>query len=47
MKSRSHRYDINRPSPRHGHKYIKYEMCLIIMMVICIKEHLNNISRKS
>ena len=21
MKNRSHRYDINRPLPRHGHKY--------------------------
>ena len=21
MKSRSHSYDINRPSPKHGHKY--------------------------
>ena len=24
MKNRSHRYDINRPRPRHGHKYTKY-----------------------
>ena len=23
-KNRSHGYDINRPRPRHGHKYIKY-----------------------
>ena len=22
------RYDINRPSPRHGHKYTKYKMSL-------------------
>ena len=21
MKNRSHRYDINQPRPRHGHKY--------------------------
>ena len=42
MKNRSHRYDINRPSPRHGHKYTKYKMCLIIMMVIGIKQRLNN-----
>ena len=25
MKNRSHRYDINRPRPRHGHKYNKYK----------------------
>ena len=37
MKNRSHRYDINRPIPRHGHTYTKYEMCLSIMMVIRIK----------
>ena len=25
MKNRSHRYDINRPRSRHGHKYSKYK----------------------
>ena len=40
-KNRSYRYDINRP--RHGHKYTKYKICLCIMMVICIKQHLSNI----
>ena len=24
MKNRLHRYDLNRPRPRHGHKYTKY-----------------------
>ena len=43
MKNRSSRYDINRPRCRHGHKYTKYKMCLDIMMVICIKQHLSNI----
>ena len=43
MKNRSQRYDINRPSPRHGHKYTKYKMCLSLMMVIYIKQHLSNI----
>ena len=43
MKNISHRYDINRPRPRHGHKYTKYKMCLTIMMVMCIKQHLSNI----
>ena len=37
IKYRSHRYDINRCRPRHGHKYTKYKMCLSIMMVICMK----------
>ena len=26
MKSGSHRYDINRPKSRHGHKYSKYRV---------------------
>ena len=43
MKNRSHRYDINRPRPRHGYKYTKYKMCLSVMMVISIKQHLSNI----
>ena len=45
LKNRSHRYDINIPRSRHGHKYTKYEMCLSILMNICSKQHLNNISR--
>ena len=40
---RSHRRNINKPNPRHGHKYTKYKICLSIMMVICIKQHLSNI----
>ena len=43
MENGSHRYDINRPRPRHGRKYTKYKMCLGIMMVICIAQHLSNI----
>ena len=43
MKYRSHRYNINRPRPRYGHKYTKYKMCLSTMMITCIKQHLNNI----
>ena len=34
---------ISRSRLRHGHKYTKYKMCLSIMMVICIKQHLSNI----
>ena len=26
VKNRSHRYNINKPEPKHGHKYTKYEM---------------------
>ena len=43
MKNRSHRHDITRPRPRHGHKHTIYKMCLNLMMAICIKQHLNNI----
>ena len=43
MKNRSHRYDINGPRLRHWHNYTKYKMCLSVMMVICVKQHLSNI----
>ena len=46
-KWRAHRYDINRPRPRYRHKYTKYKMCLIIKMVIGIKQHLKLNSRKN
>ena len=26
MKNRSQRYELNRPRPRHGHKYAKYNV---------------------
>ena len=26
MKNRSHRYDINRPKARQGHKYTRYKI---------------------
>ena len=41
IKNRSHRYDINRP--RHGYRYSKYKICLWIMILIYIKQHLSNI----
>ena len=44
MKNRSYRYDINRPTSRHGQKYTKYDMYLSIMMVVtCIKQYLSNL----
>ena len=43
MKNGLHRYDINIPRFRHVHKYTKYKMCLSMIMVICIKQHLSNI----
>ena len=36
--NRSHRYDKNRPRRRHGHKYTKFKIRLMIMMVTCIKK---------
>ena len=40
-KNRSHRYNINRPRSRHkDRKHIK---CLIVIMLIGTKQHLNNI----
>ena len=43
MKSRSYRHDRNRPWSRHGRKYNKYEKSFSIMMLMCIKQCLNNI----
>ena len=40
MKNRSRRYGINRPRGRHRHKCSKYKKCLIITMLICVKQHL-------
>ena len=37
MKNRSHRYDITRPRPRHGHKYAIYNMSQF-NMTICINQ---------
>ena len=39
MKNRSHRYDINRTSPRHGNRYTIYRMCPSVMMVVCINPY--------
>ena len=43
MKNRLHRYDINRPRSRNEHKYNGYKKCLIIIMLLCTKQHLSNI----
>ena len=43
IKNRSHRYDINKLRPRHGHKYTKCKMCFSMMMIVCTKQHLSNI----
>ena len=43
MKNRFQRYDINRSGPRYVLKYTRYKMCLSILMVICIKQHLGKI----
>ena len=33
MKTRSHRYDLNRPKLRQRHKYSKYEKCVSMIML--------------
>ena len=43
IKTISHRYDVNRPRKRHGHRYSKYKRCLCMMMLICIKQHVSNV----
>ena len=43
MKNRLQRCDINSPRPRHGQKYTKYKLCVIVAIVICIKQYLSNI----
>ena len=43
LKNRSCRYDIYRPKSSYEHKYSKYKKCLTMIMLICIKQHLNNI----
>ena len=43
MKNRSHRYDVNQPRSKHGHKYSKYKKGLTMVILICIKQHLSNI----
>ena len=42
-KNRSHRYDINRPRSRLGHKYSKYKKSLTMIMLTCTRHHLSNI----
>ena len=43
MKNRSQRNNINRSRSWHGYKYSKYKKCLSTMMLLCIKQHINNI----
>ena len=38
MKNIPHSYNINRPTSRHGRKYIEYKKYLSRMMLICIKK---------
>ena len=33
----------NKTRSRHGHKYPKNKMCLSMIMLVCIKQHLSNI----
>ena len=36
IKNRLHRYDINRPRSRDGHKYTKYKMYFCMTMLIYV-----------
>ena len=43
MKNKSHRYTVNKPRPRYGHKYSKYKMSQYdddCMYQATIKQHL-------
>ena len=40
---RAHILDIIKPLLRHGQKYTRYEMCLSILMAVCLKQHVSNI----
>ena len=42
-KKRSHRYDIKIPRSGQGHKYSKYKKCLIMIILICTKQLIDNI----
>ena len=44
MKNRSHRYDINRPTPRYAQKYRKYKKCLSMMMLRCLAQFIKKLS---
>ena len=44
IKSRLQRYDVNIPRPGNGFKYTKCKMCLGIVMIARIKQHLSKIS---
>ena len=37
LKSRSHRYDINRLRSRNGHEHTAYKKCLSMTIRMCVK----------
>ena len=43
MNNRSHRYNINKPRSKHGHKYNNCKKCLIMTMFICIEQDLRKL----
>ena len=43
MKNRSHRHNVKRPGPWHGHRYSKSRKCLGMMMLVWIQQQLSNI----
>ena len=43
MKNKLHRYEINIPFSRKGHKYSKYKKCFSMIILVGIRQHLCNI----
>ena len=43
MKNTSRKYDKNRPRCSHERKYSKYKKCISMIMLMLIKQDLNNI----
>ena len=40
IKNRLFGYDINKPRPKHGHKYTKYNICHNTLMLIYISSNI-------
>ena len=45
MKNSSHRYDIIKPKPKHGHKYANGIISVSVWWCLYVKQHLSNIWR--
>ena len=43
MENRSHRYDINKPRPRHGYRFTINLKCVYCIMMVIFKQHLKDL----